>query len=137
MPSAVPTMDEDYDITLFFDPSVDANSQGYFTNAKNKWESVITGDLPPRSTPGSTGFVTKCGINGPAEEIDDLWICTKLEPIDGEGGTGGRARPVARRGGTLLPFTGEMYFDSADVPNFSPSLFEGFIVSCRLIALVV
>jgi Leishmanolysin len=53
--------------------------------------------------------------------IDDLYICGKYEIIDGAGGILAFARPTWLRTDGLLPVTGEMTFDSADVARLRSS----------------
>jgi len=73
------------------------------TAAARKWETFITGDLP--------------AVNG----IDDLRITYNFSPIDGAGKIIGSAGPNQLRAGTLLPFTGSMNFDTADIGTLTPN----------------
>jgi len=48
-------------------------------------------------------------------QSSDLWICGKVEPIDGTGMILARAGPTVIRPASGLPVAGRMFFDSADV----------------------
>jgi hypothetical protein len=85
--------------------------QDAFESAWLKWRSVITGDIPNVSWPGGS----LCGRNVPAEVFDDLVIWVNLGPIDGPGQVLGSARPCAANDVNLLPFSGVMNFDTADL----------------------
>jgi hypothetical protein len=72
--------------------------QGYFVQAAQKWQQVITTDLPDVGS------------------IDDLLIAASVVSIDGVGGILGQAGPDAVRSGAGgLPYHGIMQFDSADM----------------------
>jgi len=49
----------------------------------------------------------------------DLVITFDFSPIDGPGGILGQAGPTRLRAGSLLPFQGQMQFDSADITSQS------------------
>lgn len=70
-----------------------------FLAAAQRWEQIIVGDLPD------------VGL------IDDLFITANIVAIDGVGGILGAAGPTGLRGGSFLPYSGDMIFDSADVAN--------------------
>ena len=72
--------------------------QSYFVQAAQKWQQVITADLPDMGS------------------IDDLQIAASVVSIDGVGGILGQAGPDAVRPGVGgLPYHGIMQFDSADM----------------------
>jgi hypothetical protein len=72
--------------------------QGYFVQAAQKWQQIITTDLPDVGS------------------IDDLLIAASVVSIDGVGGILGQAGPDAvRLGAGGLPYHGIMQFDSADM----------------------
>jgi hypothetical protein len=72
--------------------------QSYFVQAAQKWQQVITADLPDVGS------------------IDDLLIAASVVSIDGVGGILGQAGPDAVRSGAGgLPYHGIMQFDSADI----------------------
>ena len=72
-----------------------------FKNAALRWSRVIVGDLPSATIGGRT--------------IDDISITAKGEAMDGRGRVLGSAGPRQVRSGSLLPATGEMRFDTADL----------------------
>jgi hypothetical protein len=85
--------------------------QDAFESAWRKWRGVITGDIPSYSWPGGSA----CGRNVPAEVIDDLVIYVNLAPIDGPNNILGSAGPCNANEANLLPFFGNMTFDTADL----------------------
>jgi adhesin/invasin len=91
-----------------------------FEAAVDRWQEVITGDLPNGLLNISAG---QCGSNSPAlnEVIDDLLIFVTLEAIDGPGSTLGSAGPCDIRGGSSLPLLGRMRFDTADLEMLAQS----------------
>ncbi|GAX19822.1 hypothetical protein FisN_11Lh309 [Fistulifera solaris] len=105
----MPTTDR-FDITLDLS-EVPEESREVFTLAADRWSQVIIGDLA--AIEGTTE--SSCGTLVPAE-IDDLFICAKVESIDGIDGVLGSAGPeFARFTPTTIPYIGAMRFDSADV----------------------
>jgi hypothetical protein len=96
---------------------MNATDQVYFHAAAEKWESIITGDLPSVAT-SQIGVNPRAGCTYPSI-IDDLYICGVLAPIDGPGLIAGIARPtwmrVTETGAIGLPVAGEMLFDTADL----------------------
>jgi hypothetical protein len=88
--------------------SIDTN---VFEDARERWRSVIVGDLTDIS---SQGLRTMNGCSFPSV-IDDLFICTVYGNIDGVGGTLGQAGPTYWRTSNGLPVAGEMMFDTADI----------------------
>lgn len=107
-----------YDIEVRFaqGTSPTASQQAAFAMAEARWESVITGDLPPVAMNTNAG---NCGPGSPAvnETVDDLLILARVEPIDGPGGTLGSAGPCFIRSGSSLTVIGQMRFDSDDLAN--------------------
>lgn len=86
-----------YDITLNFDKTVNAVYRTAFQTAANRWQSIITGDIPD------------------FEGIDDIEITISMPAIDGVHGILGQAGFTTLRPVSNLPVTGVMQFDSADV----------------------
>ncbi len=90
--------------------------QAVFTNAAQRWETLIFGDVAdvPVSVPAGA-----CGSSSPAlnETIDDVIIFASIDSIDGPGGTLGQAGPCAIRSGSRFALFGVMEFDSADVAS--------------------
>ena len=102
-----------FTIQLEFETSATPAQQQAFTNAKARWEAVITGDLTDVNVSGAPacGGVTSTGI------VDDVKILVKLEPIDGVGNVLGSAGPCLVRNSNTLTVIGTMRFDTADLPN--------------------
>lgn len=119
-PTSVPVADgpdESYEITLRLDPSMDPQFAAAFDAAATRWETVITAgvddirlDLPD----GLFGWVP--GFGG---LVDDVLIDARVSPIDGEGGTLGRAGGLAIRLPQWQPYWGIMEFDSADLAELA------------------
>ncbi|MDD2865649.1 MAG: leishmanolysin-related zinc metalloendopeptidase, partial [Methylococcales bacterium] len=86
-----------YDITLNFDKTVNAVYRAAFQTAANRWQSIITGDIPD------------------FERIDDIEITVSMPAIDGVHGILGQAGFTALRPISNLPFMGVMQFDNADI----------------------
>jgi len=76
--------------------------QDMFMLAAARWSRVITGDLPTVRLPSG-------------ELIDDVVINASGVFIDGSGMVLGRAGPTALRSDSMLPATGMMEFDTADL----------------------
>ena len=109
MPSPTPANLFEIDLDL---TNVDAQYQGAFTVASDRWEEVITGDLAP--TPTSADVIANSVCQNIPAVVDDVHICAFVEPIDGEFGILGQAQPEFVRA-NLLPTVGLMRFDTADV----------------------
>ncbi|UJH68190.1 leishmanolysin-related zinc metalloendopeptidase [Allomuricauda sp. SCSIO 65647] len=73
-----------------------------FETAANRWSQIITENLPPVRLP-----------NG--EIVNDVRIDAQGGNIDGPSGILGQAGPTQLQSGSLLPATGMMRFDSADL----------------------
>jgi hypothetical protein len=80
-----------------------ASQQSIFNQAADRWEQVITGDLPNATYRGQT--------------VDDLLINASAIAIDGVNGVLGQAGADAFRSGSRLPYHGIMQFDTADLAN--------------------
>ncbi|MDX1963358.1 MAG: CARDB domain-containing protein [Pirellulales bacterium] len=79
------------------------SQQQIFRNAANRWQNVITGDLPNATYNGRV--------------VDDLLIDASATSIDGAGGVLGEAGPDRFRSGGGLPYHGIMRFDTADLAS--------------------
>jgi Leishmanolysin len=90
-------------------PTVD---QAYFSQAKSRWESVITGDLMDTTNLGLIDMGGGCAY---PSKIDDLYICASYTAIDGDKNIVGLAGPHYNRASDLTPFVGKMEFDLADI----------------------
>jgi subtilase family serine protease len=81
--------------------------QSYFTQAAQRWQQVITTDLPDVAS----------SLYG---SIDDVLIHASVVSIDGAGGILGQAGPDQFRSGAGgLPYHGIMRFDSADLASMA------------------
>jgi 20S proteasome alpha/beta subunit len=94
-----------FDITVNY--SGDPTYQSYFTAAAQRWQQIITADLPDVDS-ATYGH------------IDDLLISASVTSIDGPGGILGQAGPdLFRSTGSHLPYHGIMQFDSADLASLA------------------
>lgn len=92
-----------FKIDVRFTGGLNATQMSAFEKAADRWSRVITGDLP------------SVVVNG--EVIDDVMIMAEGSDIDGPGKVLGQAGPRTLRPDTLLPATGIMSFDTADLAN--------------------
>ena len=87
-----------------------------FTEAVDRWGSVITGDLVDKSGTGLdiSAYFPDCTV---PSSIDDVYICAKYQSWDGRGGTLAVAAPLIMRalGEGGLPYVGGIIVDAADV----------------------
>lgn len=92
-----------YDIEFsFVDNNLNDSQRAVFTDAGERWEQIITKDLPP-------AFVRGFGL------VDDLVIEVRAPFIDGQGNVLGQAGPTQLRRRSFLPAAGIMEFDIADL----------------------
>jgi Leishmanolysin len=95
--------------------NIPTNNTSYFSAARNRWQAVITGDLPDvRNTSLKYRPSLKSGCVLPAV-VDDVYICATYQPIDGARQVLGSAGPTEIRAANLLTVAGEMRFDTADI----------------------
>jgi hypothetical protein len=91
------------------------NQRAAFTNARLRWQDVVTADLEDVALESVAG---DCGAGTPAvdQTIDDVLILISLVEIDGPGGVLGGAGPCfVRSPGDPLTVMGIMQFDIADL----------------------
>lgn len=114
-----------YNIELVYQTALNPTHQAAFENAKSRWESIVTGDVP------DSGPLGDCGSFHPATDhpVDDLIIYVTVDSIDGVGGTLGQAGPCYIRSASGLPISGAMTFDEADLDWLSG---QGLLVSTVL-----
>lgn len=100
--TSLPPTTGGFDIQVRFS-GLSASQQVIFEQAAQRWESIITGDLPNASYNGLI--------------VDDLLIDASSVSIDGSGGVLGQAGYDRLRSSTSggLPYHGTMQFDSADL----------------------
>ncbi len=102
LPPPPPTTSS-FDIEInFTDLSLTSSQRAVFSTAADRWEEVITSDIPDVFVPGF-------GL------VDDVVIDASAPSIDGPGSILGSAGPTQLRGGSFLPARGLMRFDSADL----------------------
>lgn len=98
-----------------------------FFAAIDRWESVITGDLPPIDST----YTSPCTTSPTDGIVDDLAICAIDPKIDGRGGVLGSAGPNYIRSPFPpgLPAAGNMKFDSDDINDLiSKGTFQNVII---------
>ena len=103
---------EDFQIDIrFLDNGLTDSQQVIAQQAADRWAEVIIGDVPDVGS------------------IDDLLIDIEAPFIDGSGGILGGAAPIDLRSGSLLPYTGFIGMDSADVADLESDggLFDVFL----------
>jgi hypothetical protein len=106
MGSSTPPTTGAFDITLHL-TGFTSSQMGIFNQAAQRWEQIITGDLPNATYNGAI--------------VDDLLIDGSARTIDGRGGILGQAGPDRFRSGSYLPYHGSMEFDSADIAQMESS----------------
>lgn len=98
-----------YEIEIVFGGGLTPSQQAIFTDAANRWQEILTGDIPDVGS----------GAWGAA--VDDVRIEASGVAIDGSGGVLGQAGPEYFRSTTFLPIKGIMQFDTADLANLESS----------------
>jgi hypothetical protein len=112
------TVTASFDIEVVFISAVSNAQRAAFTAAAERWETVITGDIPGFNITAADGITAGyCGINHPAvvRNIDDLLIYVDLTPLDGVGNLLGQAGPCIYNTSNNKPIIGTMQFDAADL----------------------
>lgn len=110
-----------YCIGIRYVGTVTAAQEAAFTNARQRWEEVITGNLPSVQMNITAGECKdeagKALVDHPAinEVVDDLLVYVQVDSIDGPGGILGTAGPCFIRNTSRLPVFGIMRFDRADL----------------------
>jgi leishmanolysin/Big-like domain-containing protein len=87
-----------------------------FTAARQRWESLIVGDLP--NLLSFTAAAGTCGDNSPAIQprpVDDVLILVTLQSIDGAGNVLGGSAPCFIRTTGKLPVLSLMQLDTDDL----------------------
>jgi len=99
-----------------------------FTNARQRWQTLIVGDLPDVFLDAPAGT---CGTGSPGIQrvVDDVLILVTVEPIDGAGNVIGAAAPCYIRSAGNITAMGRMQFDSDDLASIeSAGLLEQVIL---------
>lgn len=107
-----------FNIDLRFTSDVSPAVRAAFESARQRWQQVITGNLPEFALTGSNQVgANACGITHPAvnEVVDDILIFAEIVPIDGPGKVLGSAGPCFVRGTTGLPIVGVVKLDADDL----------------------
>ena len=115
-----------YQIEVRFLTAVSPARRAAFTNAADRWEALVFGDVPDQ--PVNAG---DCGGSLPTtgETVDDVVIFASVDSIDGAGGVLGQAGPcVIRSSGRRFPVVGVMLFDSADVADLESAGELGLVI---------
>jgi hypothetical protein len=109
-----PTPTGTFNITVRYVATPSARQQQAVTNAINRWQSVIQGDLLniPVNAPAGSCFSTQPAIN---ETVDDVLILIEFVNIDGPGKTLGEAGPCYIRSDNSLPVLGHLKLDTGDL----------------------
>jgi hypothetical protein len=114
-----------YDIELDL-RKVPNEYKGAFSNAVDRWESVIVGDIEDVVVTVNSAW---CGPLT-SKKIDDLLICVDVAPIDGPGKVVGFAGPEGIRSSNKLTSIGGMRFDQDDMALLvTRGIYEDIIVS--------
>lgn len=96
-----------FDIDVVFTGGLNATQQAAFTTAANIWERIILGGLADQpAAPSDYGAA-----------VDDIRISASGVAIDGSGDILGQAGPEWLRDDDLLPISGVMEFDTADLAD--------------------
>jgi Big-like domain-containing protein/leishmanolysin len=104
-----------FNIGLRYLSTATAAQKQAFTAARLRWQAIITQDLEDGLL--DVGANSSCGDGWPAvnQNIDDVMILVRLEPIDGAGQVLGSAGPCWIRDTDSLSLLGAMSFDTADL----------------------
>lgn len=97
-----------FTVGVQFSGGLTASQQAIFSQAAQRIEAIIIGDVPDITIPG-------IGL------IDDIMIDASGVPIDGVNGILGQAGPTGLRSGSFLPYSGVMQFDTADLAALEAS----------------
>ncbi|HEY9015267.1 MAG TPA: leishmanolysin-related zinc metalloendopeptidase [Gemmatimonadales bacterium] len=110
-----------FTIEVQFIGNATASQRQAFAEAKARWESLVTGDLPDVQLTAKAG---DCGTDSPAinnRRVDDVLVLATVEAIDGPGGVLGSAGPCFIRIPGNQPVMGAMRFDKADLEDIEAS----------------
>ena len=119
------TVQTQYNIVVrFWGQAMTADQQALFTNAAQRIEGIITGDVQD-ALAQNIDLNTSCGVSGQPvmnETIDDVVIYASIQPIDGAGKILAQSGPCLIRNGAAtppFPAVGIMEFDSADLTTLT------------------
>jgi hypothetical protein len=117
----VNTTNSAYSIDVRFVGSISSADQQAFLAARDRLQTLITGDIPDVSInlPGGACLTGQPAMN---ETVDDLVIFAEVTTIDGPGKILGQSGPcVVRTTGIPFPAVSIMQFDVADLANLEAS----------------
>ena len=90
-----------------------------FLAAEQRWESIITGDIPDETFSLPSGACGAEWTSG-SQAVDDVIIGANVKPIDGPSGVLGQAGPcIVGDAPGYFPKFGVMEFDSADLDRLA------------------
>ena len=106
-----------FDIDLIFVGDVTEDQKELFRQAARRWEAIITSDIPDQKIVRDSDSIVRDSdcVNDASLIVDDLRIYVEITDIDGPHGTLALAGPEHVRDPSLLPVTGCMEFDVADI----------------------
>lgn len=128
-----------FDATLVFRNMDDPAVRDIFVQAAERWESVITGNLPSQRIPliRKGPYVSECRLGAMPRIVDDVLMCVSLREIDGRGRVIAHASADYRRRHSGLTVFGSMTFDQADLGFFvRAGAFKGVVVRSNRCCLV-
>ena len=106
-----------FDIDLIFVGDFTEDQKELFRQAARRWEAIITSDIPDQKIVRDSDSIvgdSDCA-NDASLIVDDLRIYAEITGIDGPHGILALAGPEQVRDQSLLPVTGCMEFDVADI----------------------
>jgi hypothetical protein len=120
-----------FDVTAAPVVPVPAAIQPALDAALDRWEGVITGDVPQAAIPVGFFGAGQCGgfgsvLNGTS--ADDIIVLVNITAIDGPGATLGQAGPCVIRNPSGLPFGGVLTLDAADLAEMDTAEITDLIV---------
>ncbi len=111
-----------FTIELAFITPISDGTRLAFEAAKNRWQSIIQGDVPDIDFTSNPLAASACTTGQPEvnDVVDDLRIFVKVFEIDGPGSILGQAGPcVLRDFPNPIPTLGVMSFDEADLDRLA------------------
>lgn len=106
-----------YRIETAFNSNVPMEDRSIFTIPRQRWESIVTGDIPDvdSSTLATTSSIGGCDY---PDVIDDIHMCIFYDDLASDGPQGTLAYALVehlREDDSMLPVAGVIGFDPADV----------------------
>ena len=113
-----------FNICLDFSPTVSPHDADAFLAAAQRWETIVTGDLEPRTYANSGAdllYYCRYEPSFPDLVVDDVDVCVNVVPLDGPGRIVAIAGPAAIRDGVHTPIFGIVLIDAADIQQIRDS----------------